>query len=177
MIEQIKSPRFIVLSLLVLFAACTRALPLFIPHIWNFTAIGALAIFAGSQFKDNRFAFAIPLAAMTISDIFIGYGFDLTVYIGFTVMVTCGVLIRNHITPTSIALSSIVGTLAFYLITNFAYLYSPYLYPHNLTGIVTSYVMALPFLRNMLIGDMMYGLVLFGGFYFIKKRYPALAVA
>ena len=63
-----------VLSLLVLFAACTRALPLFIPHTWNFTAISALAIFTGSQFKDTRFAFTISLIAMAISDVFIGYG-------------------------------------------------------------------------------------------------------
>lgn len=176
MIEQIKSPRFIVLSLLVLFAACTRALPLSIPHIWNFTAIGALAIFAGSQFKDNRFAFTIPLIAMAVTDLFIGNGFDPIVYIGFVAMVACGVLIRNNINPKNIGLSSITGTLTFYLITNFAYFYPQTLYTHDLSGIFTSYVMALPFLRNMLIGDIFYGLILFGGFYIIQKRYPALSV-
>ncbi len=176
MIEQIKSPRFIVLSLLILFAACTRALPLFIPHCWNFTAIGALAIFAGSQFEDKRFAFAMPLIAMGIADLFIGDGFEPTVYMGFAAMIACGMLIRNHINPTSVVLSSITGTFIFYLITNFAYLYPSSLYPHNLTGIVTSYIMALPFLRNMLIGDVIYGFALFGGFYFIKKQYPALAI-
>lgn len=176
MIEQIKSPRFIVLSLLVLCAASTRALPLLIPHTWNFTAIGALAIFAGSQFGDKRFAFAIPLIAMALSDLFIGHGFSLTVYIGLTSMVACGVSIRKNTNLTTVAMASVVGTLLFFLITNFAYIYSPSLYPHNIAGVVTSYVMGLPFLRNMLIGDAFYGFALFGGFYLIRMRYPALAV-
>jgi len=176
MIEQIKSPRFIVLSLLVLCAALTRALPFFIPNTWNFTAIGALAIFAGSQFGNSRFAFIIPVMAMAIADLFIGDGFSPIVYMGFIVMVACGVFIRNNVNPTSVTLSSIVGTIAFYLITNFAYLYSPTLYPHNLTGIVTSYIMALPFLRNMLIGDAFYSLLLFGAYYAFKKQYPVLTI-
>ena len=162
MIEQIKSSRFITLSLLVLLAACTRALPLLIPSIGNFTAIGALAIFAGSQFSNNRFAFTIPLLALAISDWFIGNGFNILVYVGFIVMVACGTFIRNRVSVTSVALSSMGSAVAFYLITNFAYFYSPNLYPHNFTGVLTSYAVALPFLRNMLIGDLFYGFVLFG---------------
>ena len=176
MIEQIKSPRFIVLSLLVLCAAATRALPLFIPHMWNFTAIGALAIFAGSQFDNKRFAFLIPLAAMALADICIGNGFSVTAYLGFISMVACGVYIRKNTSVTNVATASIVGSIVFFLITNFALLYSPALYPHNLTGVATSYLMGLPFLRNMLIGDAFYGLALFGGFHLIKKQYPSLAI-
>ncbi|MDF3077619.1 MAG: hypothetical protein K0S09_1508 [Sphingobacteriaceae bacterium] len=175
MIEQVKSPRFLTLTLLVLAAACTRALPLLIPHVWNFTAIGALAVFAGSQFKNRYAAMIMPLAAMALSDLFLGHGFIKTVYAGFIVMVLCGMFIRNKVSVTNVGFASIAGALAFFLITNFALLYSEAQYPHTLGGVITSYVMALPFLRNMLIGDVVYGAILFGSFYYLQKRYPSIA--
>lgn len=169
MIRQLQSSRFLVISLMVILAACTRALPLLLPGIWNFTAVGALAVFAGSQLRNTKLAFLVPLAAMALSDIFIGNGFSPVVYAGFIAMVACGVLIRNKASVTNIALSSIAGAVIFYLITNFAFLY-PW-YPHNLQGVVESYIMALPFLRNMLIADVIYGIILFGSFYALEKRY------
>ena len=96
MIQTIKTPRFLVLSLLILAAAATRALPLLVPHVWNFTAVGALAIFAGAQFSDKRLAFIMPLAAMAISDVFIGNGFSAIVYAGFVAMVACGFFLINQ---------------------------------------------------------------------------------
>jgi len=175
MINSIKSPRFLVLSLIVLAAAATRALPLFIPHIWNFTAVGALAIFAGAQFNDKRIALLMPLAAMAISDLFIGNGFDAVVYSGFIAMVVCGMLVNKSQNLPNLILSGIAGAVVFYLITNFALFYPISMYPHNFSGIIASYVAALPFLNNMLAGNLIYGTLLFGSFYFLKQRYPSLA--
>lgn len=171
--KQIESPRFIVLTLLVIAAALTRALPLIIPHIWNFTAVGALAIFAGSQFRDKRLAFVMPLAAMALSDVFLGSGFSLLVYTGFIAMVACGFLVRNKINTLNVVLASFISASVFYLITNFAFFY-PTTYPQNLTGILASYTAALPFFRNMLIGNLIYSGVLFGIFSLLSKRYPVL---
>jgi hypothetical protein len=175
MMNQVKSPRFLVLSLLVILAAATRALPLYIPHIWNFTAVYALAIFAGSQFNNKFLALAMPLAAMALSDLFIGNGFSPIVYGGFIAIVLCGMMIRNHVNVTNVGLASVAGAVIFYLITNFAFFYPVTLYPHDMNGIITSYIMALPFLRNALIADLIYIPLLFGAFYFLQKRYPALA--
>ena len=174
MTKMVLSSRYMVLTGLILLAACTRALPLYIPHIWNFTAVGALAIFAGAQFQNKGLAFLVPLMAMALSDVFLGNGFNLVVYIGFIVMVACGMAIRGKVTPTSIALSSVAGAIFFFLITNFAFLY-PW-YPHNMAGVIQSYVMGLPFLRNMIIADAIYGTVLFGGFYLLEKGFPKLAM-
>lgn len=171
--KQVQFSRFLILSLLVVAAAGTRALPLLLPNIWNFTAVGALAIFAGSQFKDKASAFLVPLAAMALSDVFLGNGFNVVVYAAFILMVACGVLIQNKVTPANVAKASLVGAVLFFLITNFAFLYS--WYPHNLQGVIQSYIMGLPFLRNMLIADVIYGVVLFGGFYLLEKRYPTIA--
>lgn len=173
--KDILTPRFIVLSLLVIAAASTRALPYLIPHLWNFTAIGALAIFAGAQFSDKKLAFIMPLAAMAISDLFIGNGFSLIVYLGFTAMVACGFLVRQKVNVSNVVLASFISASVFYLITNFAFFYPVTMYPHNLSGILTSYAAALPFFRNMLIGNMVFSAILFSSFYLLVKRYPALA--
>ena len=173
--KDLLTPRFIVLSLLVIAAALTRALPYLIPHIWNFTAIGALAIFSGAQFSNRGLAFILPLAAMAISDIVIGNGFSVLVYIGFTAMVACGFLVRSKVTVTNIVLASFISASVFFLITNFAFFYPATLYPHNFSGILTSYAAGLPFFRNMLIGNMVFSAVLFSSFYLLSKRYPVLA--
>ena len=173
--KDLLTPRFIVLSLLVIAAALTRALPYLIPHIWNFTAIGALAIFSGAQFSNRGLAFILPLAAMAISDIVIGNGFSVLVYIGFTAMVACGFLVRSKFTVTNVILASFISASVFFLITNFAFFYPATLYPHNFSGILTSYAAGLPFFRNMLIGNMVFSAVLFSSFYLLSKRYPVLA--
>jgi len=165
--------RFLVLTVLVLAAAATRLLPYYFQSGWNFTAVGALAVFAGSQFKNKSLAFLVPLAAMAISDLFLGNGFNKMVYAGFIAMVACGVLIQNKINTQNVALASIAGAVIFFLITNFAFLYT--WYPHNLQGIIQSYLAGLPFLRNMIIADAIYGLALFGGFYLLEKRFPQLS--
>jgi hypothetical protein len=172
--KHINSTRFIVLTLLVIAAALSRALPYLIPHIWNFTAVGALAIFGGAQFSDKRLAFIIPISAMAISDIFIGNGFSLVVYIGFVAMVACGFMIRNKVNTTNVILASFISASVFFLITNFAFLYPTTRYPHNISGILTSYAAGLPFFRNMLIGNLVFSSVLFGTFYLLSKRFPAL---
>ncbi len=175
---KITSSRFIVLTLIVILAAFSRALPLVIDHTWNFTAVGALAIFAGAQFSDRRLAFIMPLAAMALADIlFLNNGFNLLVYTGFIAMVACGFLIRNKVNTTNVILASFISASVFYLITNFSFFYPATLYPRNFSGIIASYTAALPFFRNMLLGNLVYSAVLFGAFYLLVRRYPTLAKA
>lgn len=170
-----KSPRFIVLSLMVIAAAASRSLPYLLPDMWNFSAVGALAIFAGAQFENKRFAFMMPIAAMAISDLFIGNGFSILVYSAFAVMVACGFLIRNKISSINVVLASFVSAGLFFLITNFAFFYPSSLYPRNIAGIMSSYTAGLPFFRNMLFSNVVFSIVLFGGFYLLSKRFPVLA--
>ena len=175
--EHIKSPRFIVLSLLVIAAALSRALPYLIPNFWNFTAVGALAIFAGAHFSDKRMAFIMPIAAMLISDFFIGNGFSLLVYTGFVAMVACGFLIRNKVNTSNVVLASFISASVFFLITNFSFFYPVSLYPRNISGVLASYAAGLPFFRNMLVSNLVFSAVLFSSFYLLTKRFPLLVKA
>ena len=90
-------------------------------------------------------------------------------------MVACGFLVRNKISVSNVILASFISASVFYLITNFAFFYPITLYPHNISGILTSYAAGLPFFRNMLIGNMVFSAVLFSSFYLLSKRYPVLA--
>ena len=44
-----------------------------IPHPANFSPIFAIALFGGTYLADRRLALIIPLAALFISDLFIGF--------------------------------------------------------------------------------------------------------
>jgi hypothetical protein len=63
--------------------------------------------------------------------------------------------------------SSLGASVIFFLVTNFAFLYSNY--SHNLSGIIESYINGLPFLRGTLMGDLVYSVVLFGGLALVEK--------
>lgn len=62
-------PRITTLAVIILAAALTRL----IPHPPNFTPIGAIAIFSGASFADRRIAMLVPLLAMLVSDLFLGF--------------------------------------------------------------------------------------------------------
>ena len=55
-----------------------------IPHPWNFTAIGTMALFSGVSFKSNKFLVLIPFASLFLSDAILGfYPGMIYTYIGF----------------------------------------------------------------------------------------------
>jgi hypothetical protein len=147
------------LALLVL-GATMRLLP----HAANVTPIAAIALFGGVYLK-RRYAFFLPLAALIVSDAAIGFdsvGSRLTVYGSFLLIGLVGLAVRKKKNVATVIGGSIGGSIVFYLITNFAFFYTPTMYPHNLNGVVSSYYNALPFFRNTLLGDLFYTGLLFG---------------
>lgn len=145
---------------LVALAIWTR----FMPHPANFTALTAVALFGGALLP-RRLSIVVPLAAMIISDLFIGmHSLSLVVWASFALVAVLGGVLRNKQTPLRIALSSIAGSTLFFIITNFAVWAEGRMYVMNLAGLVQSYVNALPFYRNMLAGDLLYAGLLFGAY-------------
>lgn len=135
-----------------------------VPHLANFAPIGALALFGGVYLK-RPYALLLPIAALIFSDAIIGFDSlesRLTVYGSFLIVGLIGLYIRSRKSVTSVAAGSIAGSIVFYLITNFAYFYPEGMYPHNISGILSSYYYALPFFRNTLVGDLFYTGLLFG---------------
>lgn len=153
---------YIAITALLILGVATR----FLPHNANFTSIGAIALFGG-LYLPKRWAIIGPMLAMFVSDIFIGFyslPIMISVYLGFAITTLIGLKIRNQKTFAKIAGGTIAGSLLFFLITNFAVWAFGTMYVHNFTGLIQSYYMALPFLKNSLAGDLFYSTILIGGY-------------
>ena len=157
-----------------------------IPHWPNFTPIAAIALFGGASLTKKHLAFAIPLIAMFVSDLIIGFhSYMIAVYISFAIVVLLGRLMVNKVTIGRVALTSITASVIFFLITNFAaWLASP-VYTKDFMGLIQSYIAGLAFFNdggygisffvNDIIAGLTFNAIFFGSFYFAKKKIPALA--
>lgn len=146
------------------------------PHPWNFTPIGAMALFSGAIVKDRRLAFAFPLVALFVGDVFVGfYKLMPVIYASFLISVAIGLWLRNRRTIARISLATFLGSAQFFLITNFAIWASAFSsYPHTGAGLLTCYVAGVPFFWNTLAGDAIYAALLFGGFALAERFLPAI---
>jgi hypothetical protein len=171
--RSIFTPKFFLVSGIIILAVLLRL----IPHWPNFTPLAAMALFAGTYMKRKELAFALPFAALLISDIFIGFHQTMfAVYAGFAIIVAVGFLLRRNVKVHTVVMASLGASVLFYLITNFAVWASGTVgYPMNGAGLIQSYVAAIPFFRNALLGDLFYNTVFFGSFYFASLRFPVLA--
>ena len=165
-------PRAALLLAIIFGAAALRLLP----HPSNFTPIGALALFAGAQFDDKRWAFIVPLAAMFLSDILIGFHSGMPiVYAAFAAIVCMGFLLKEKKKALRVTGASLTAATFFFIVSNFAVWAFDGLYPMTLQGLATCYVAAIPFFQNWLTGTLFYSAVLFGGFALLEAKLPVLA--
>lgn len=177
MIRKILTPQVIIIAAFVFAAAIIRLLS-YQFEWWNFTPIGAMALFSGAYFKDKKMAFIVPIAAMILSDVFIGfYNGIQVVYIAMCIVVLVGFLLQNRVSVASVIGGSLAASVIFFLVTNFALIYPATLYPHTVAGIIESYTAGLPFFKNTIMGDLIFSAVLFGGYELVKRNVGAVAKA
>jgi hypothetical protein len=170
--------RLFTLTGIVMLAALARL----IPHPPNVTPIAAMALFGGAYFSGRKAAYAVPLAAMLLSDIILGflvYGNALwasqpVVYACIIVMVAMGRLVRPRCSPLSVALVTMASSVMFYVVTNFAVWAFGSFYPRTWDGLTTCYIAAIPFFRNTVMGDFAFTALLFGGFALLQYELPVL---
>ncbi|MEI7983477.1 MAG: DUF6580 family putative transport protein [Bacteroidota bacterium] len=173
--------RFFVVTSIILGAAMLRLLP----HWPNFTPIAAMALFAGSYVDRKQYAFAVPIAAMLVSDLIIGLHANMpAVYLSFAITVLLGIFIRNRVNVGSVLLASFTSAVIFFLITNFsAWLASPF-YPQTSAGLTECYMAGLAFFRdttngisffiNDLLGTTFFSALFYGAFFLLQLRFPVL---
>jgi len=128
------------------------------PHPPNVAPIAAIALFGG-LYLQKRMAFILPIAAMLVSDLFIGfYSWNMmaAVYMSFILMVGIGFMVKRHKRFSTILSGTLLGSLLFFLITNAAVWGFGTMYPHTLEGLMASYTMAIPFFTNSLMGNLFY---------------------
>lgn len=163
--------RFVALVILILAAAGSRL----IPHPPDFTPITAIALFGGAYFGKKRLSFLVPLASLFLSDLVLGHFAGPYVYGSFALIVCIGFLLRRRRKPLAIAVAALASSILFFVVANFGVWLSDSLYPRTGAGLAACYVAAIPFFRNMILGDAFYTAVLFGGFALAERFWPALA--
>lgn len=163
--------RLILLVSIILVAAFARILP----HPVNMTPVAAVALFAGAYLPRLTLALIIPVAAMVLSDMLIGFHSTmLFVYAAMMLTACIGTLLRGKTRLMNVAGASLISSVLFFLITNFGTWMTQDMYPHTMEGLVACFVAALPFFTNTVLGDLFFTALLFGMFTIAERCFPKL---
>jgi hypothetical protein len=135
-----------------------------VPHPWNATPLTAIALFGGT-YLARRWSILLPLAIVALSDVVLGWHSTVPFTWGaFAVTGLLGRWLRVRPSATRILTGSLLGSVIFFVVTNFGVWATQTLYPKTLDGLWQCYVAGIPFFRNMLAGDLLYTAALFGMF-------------
>ncbi len=168
------------------------------PHLANFAPISAIALFGGAKL-NKKFAILVPLIAMAISDYLLLYVnpynvtadfsqihplaqmfHDTTLYVwgSFVLSGLIGIWLKKHQKPSYMVAGSFASSVIFFLITNFG-AWATGMYSQDLSGLMQSYIMGLPFFRWTVLGDIFYSGVFFGVYELALrvKRQTSLAIS
>ena len=165
------NPRLVALIAMVLAAASSRL----IPHPPNMASITAVALFGGAHFYDKRLAFLVPLTALFLSDLILGFYHPMdVVYLSIALIVCVGLWLQKNHSIFRITGTAFASSLLFFLFTNFGVWVFESLYPKTIGGLIACYVAAIPFFQNTLQGDLFFTAVLFGGFAMLEAKFAIL---
>ncbi|MFD2146846.1 DUF6580 family putative transport protein [Mucilaginibacter antarcticus] len=182
-LQKLNTRTFVLVFIIVAMAAI-RLLTLKY-QIWsNFTPVGALAIFGGVYFTEKWKAYAAILLTFFLSDIIINHSYtgQWSLWSSYTfwncVVFSLIVFVGSTIKKINVGSSVIIllaPVLIHWLIMDLPWVNDANgLYPKTLAGYGAALVAAIPFEKNMLLGDLVFGAILFGGFELAKSKYTAL---
>lgn len=159
--------------ILIIFGVSLRLFP----HPPNFAPIAAIAIFSGAYLGNRKCYFLIPLTAMFVSDLFIGFPefwVSLSVYSSFAFIWLIGKWYVKNKGVFNLIGASLLSSVTFFLITNFVVWAATPWYNKNIKGLSECFFMALPFFRNTILGDFFFVGIIFGAYqlsmYISKKQ-------
>lgn len=142
-----------------------------LPHLPNFTPLGGATLFGGA--KLNRpWNYLLPLCVLLATDWWLGFHQTMPyVYGSFLLIVWLGeCLVGSTRSLGRIAGVSALGSIFFFLITNFGVWQTGQLYPHTFAGLISAYTMGLPFLRGTLLGDVLFATGFFAVYQWAENR-------
>jgi hypothetical protein len=160
--------KYLTVILMILVAAGSRLLP----HPPNFSPILAISLFAGAYLPGKRLAYLIPVLAMFLSDLVIGFH-ELVplVYLCMVLFVFLGATLSKKINLPRTVTFTLGSSVFFFVTTNFAVWLTSGLYSLNVSGLIQCFTMAIPFFQNSLLGDFVFVGILFGSMAFLETSY------
>jgi hypothetical protein len=161
------SPTTRILAFAIVIAALTRLLP----HPPNFSPVMALALFSGAALRDWRLALLVPLAAMLMADLWLGFHATMVfVYLGMALTVGAGRWLGARRRPPLLLAAGMAGASLFFLVSNAGVWLTQDLYPATGAGLAACYLAALPFLHQTVLATLVYGALLFGMEHWLAVR-------
>lgn len=156
--------------LLVAAAIIIAILSRLIPHPPNVNAMNSVVLLLGARLSA-KMAIAATLLAMIIADLLIANLFGYPVVGHWTWFTLTGYLAVSQLGKW-LSLQrkyqwlniSMIGSLLFWLWTNFGTWLTSGMYPHSMLGLSACYTMALPFLCLAVLGDLLWMSVIIFGF-------------
>lgn len=171
--KQNKTTLFVFILLIVLGALCR---PLgFAPQL-------AMALFGGAVIKDKKWAFALPVFSMFISDAIFElltrahvlnmpgfYQGQLVNYLLIASVTFIGMAMKR-INVLSVALASVAGPVLYFVLSNFTVWATGGLgYTMDISGLTACYTAAMPFFKSSLINTVCFSALMFGGYYVAQR--------
>lgn len=169
------------LVLLIVTAALYRLIPSrpygFAPHI-------AMALFGGAILKDKKWAFALPIFSMFLSDLLFEalyrnglssyagfYSGQITNYLLFAGLTLIGFAIRK-VNVVNVLAGSLAAPTVYFLVSNFlVWGFGGGLgRPKTFAGLLQCYGDAVPFYTGSLAATLVFSTVLFGGYYWLTSQ-------
>lgn len=174
---------------LIIVAALYRIIP---NRPWGFAPQIAIALFGGAVIKDKKWAFALPIFSMFLSDLLyqVLYNAGMTTIVGFydgqilnyclfAIMVFIGFTIKK-INVVNVLGASLLAPTVFFLLSNFI-TWSGVAgglrgldRPLTFEGLLLAYGDGLPFYKGGLLATLIFSTLLFGGYYLITKNNTAV---
>ena len=178
--------RNVIIVLFIIAAAATRFINFGSFGSWtNFTPLGAMALFGGAYFSGKIKAYAIPLLTLFVSDLLVNYLYfqklvlfydgAFWVYLSFILMIFVGSFIKK-VNAVNIIMASFAAVFIHWVISDIGVvLMAGSIYPKTFGGYLTALIAAIPFERNLLVSNLVYGFVMFGSFELVKTKFPVLS--
>jgi len=171
----------LVFILLVVVAALYRVIP---DRPFGFAPHWALALFGGSMIKDKKWAFALPVFSLFISDLLYQFLYikGLTDIPGFYdgilwnygcfVVVTCVAFMMRRVTVGNVLTYSFLCPTVFFLVSNFGVWAAGagLKRPGTFFGLMQTYMDALPFYRGSILATLVFSTVLFGAYMLMRQK-------
>lgn len=175
-------------NLLIIFGLMVLALASrLIPHPPNFTPIGAVALFGAAHLSRKYLAFIIPILAIFLSDLLLNnliyksmypeifQGFVWLspmagyIYGSMFAIALLGIILFKKVNLQNFVVSSLIAAVIFFLMTNLGSFFWDPIYPKTGAGLQAAYIAGLPFLLNTVLGNLIFGGVLFGIYHYYQS--------
>jgi len=170
--------------LLVLVAAATRL----VPHPYNFSPLGAIALFSGALLTRRWLAIVLPITAAFVSDLVInntlyaeyydsfvwmaeGSGW---MYLIYGLIAVLGMFVLRTVSLGRVLGGSLGASILFFIASNFICWPGNPFYAQDLGGLMTCYAAGVPFFPGTVASDLVYSAALFGGYALLQRYLPEL---